>query len=80
MISWTAGLIWPLNYQPAAQARSSLISGELGTLQYGLNYVLGGRCIEKRETVKTTERDEVKSFCFLEPFQTVRHGIIIVRP
>src|ERR1035438_2816282 len=48
--------------------------------QYGLNCVLGVRCIEKRETVKATESDEVESFCFLEPFQTVRHGTIIVRP
>ena len=48
--------------------------------QYGLNCVLGVRCIEKRETVKATEGDEVESFCFLEPFQTVRHGAIIVRP
>jgi hypothetical protein len=48
--------------------------------QYGLNCVLGVLRIKKRETVKATERDEVESFCFLEPFQTVRHGSIIVRP
>jgi hypothetical protein len=48
--------------------------------QYGLNCVLGAWGIEKRETVKATERDEVESFCFLEPFQTVRHGSIIFRP
>jgi hypothetical protein len=30
--------------------------------------------------VKATESDEVESFRFLEPFQTVRHGSIIVRP
>jgi hypothetical protein len=47
--------------------------------QYGLNCVLGVRRIEKRETVKATESDKVESFCFLEPFQTVRHGSIIVR-
>jgi hypothetical protein len=29
--------------------------------------------------VKATESDEVESFCFLEPFQIVRHGAIIVR-
>jgi hypothetical protein len=27
--------------------------------------------------VKATEGDEVESFRFLEPFQTVRHGSII---
>src|ERR1035437_3246573 len=48
--------------------------------QYGLNCVLGVRRIEKRETVKATESDEVESFRFLEPFQAVRHGGIIVRP
>ena len=48
--------------------------------QYGLHCVLGLRRIEKRETVKATEGDEVESFRFLEPFQTVRHGSIIVRP
>ena len=48
--------------------------------QHGLNCVLGARRIEKRETVKATESDEVESVCFLEPFQTVRHGSIIVRP
>lgn len=47
--------------------------------QYSLNCVLGVRRIEKRETVKATEGDEVKSFRFLEPFQTVRHGTIITR-
>jgi len=47
--------------------------------KYGLNCVLGVRRIEKRETVKATESDEVESFCFLEPFQIVRHGAIIVR-
>jgi hypothetical protein len=29
--------------------------------------------------VKATESNEVESFCFLEPFQIVRHGNIIVR-
>jgi hypothetical protein len=48
--------------------------------QYGLNCVLGTRRIEKRETVKATESDEVESFCFLKPFQTVRHMAIIVWP
>jgi hypothetical protein len=48
--------------------------------QYGLHCVLGVRRIEKRETVKATESDEVESFCFLEPFQTVRYGSILVRP
>jgi len=47
--------------------------------QYGLEYVLGFRRIEKWETVKATEGDEVESFCLLEPFQIVRHGAIIVR-
>jgi hypothetical protein len=46
--------------------------------QYGLDCVLGVRRIEKRETVKATESNEVESFCFLEPFQIVRHGSIIV--
>jgi hypothetical protein len=48
--------------------------------QYGLNSVFGVWRIEKGETVKATESNEVESFCFLEPFQTVRHGSIIVRP
>jgi hypothetical protein len=47
--------------------------------QYGFNCVLGARRMEKRETVKATEGDEVESFCFLEPFQTVRHGFILIR-
>jgi hypothetical protein len=47
--------------------------------QYGLNCVLGVRLIEKRETAKATESDEVESFCFLEPLQTVWHGFILVR-
>ena len=46
--------------------------------QYGLNCVLGAWGIEKRETVKATERDEVESFCSLEPLQAVGHGSIIV--
>jgi hypothetical protein len=37
--------------------------------QYGFNCVLRVRCIEKRETVKATEGDEVESLRFLEPFQ-----------
>jgi hypothetical protein len=48
--------------------------------QYGLDCVLGSRRIEKRETVKATEGDEVESFCFLEPFQAVRDGSILGRP
>jgi hypothetical protein len=48
--------------------------------QYGLNCLLGSRRIEERETAKATEGDEMESFRFLEPFQTVRHGIIIIRP
>jgi hypothetical protein len=47
--------------------------------QYGLNCLLGARRIEQRKTVKATESDEVKSFRFLEPFQTIRHGPIIAR-
>jgi hypothetical protein len=57
---------------PCVVSRTSLF-------EYGLDYILGARLIEKRETVKATEGDEVESFCFLEPFQTVRHGAIIVR-
>jgi hypothetical protein len=48
--------------------------------QYGLNCLPGARRIEQRKTVKATESDEVESFCFLEPFQTVRYGSILVRP
>ena len=29
---------------------------------------------EQRETVKAAKSDKMQSFCFLEPFQTVRHG------
>ena len=47
--------------------------------QYGLNCLPGARRIEQRKTVKATESDEVKSFRFLEPFQTIRHGPIIAR-
>jgi len=47
--------------------------------QYGLECVHGARRIEQRETVKATESDEVKSFRFLEPLETVRHGTIIAR-
>jgi hypothetical protein len=46
--------------------------------QHNLESVLGIRRIEQRETVKATESDEVESFSFLESFQTVRHGSIIV--
>ncbi len=48
--------------------------------QYGLDGVLGAGRIEKRETVKATEGDEVESFGLLEPFQTVLQGSIIDRP
>jgi len=48
-----------------------------GHFQYGLNCVFGTCCIEKRETVKATESNEVEGFRFLEPFQTVRHRSII---
>ena len=48
-----------------------------GLFQYGLHCALKTRRIEKREPVKATERDEVESFRFLEPLQTVRHGSII---
>jgi hypothetical protein len=45
--------------------------------EHGLDCVPGFRRIEQRETVKATEGDEVESFSFLKPFQTVRHGSII---
>src|ERR1035437_4532360 len=48
--------------------------------QYGLDCVPGTGHIEEREMVKATEGNEVESFCLLEPFQTVRHGAIIIRP
>jgi hypothetical protein len=57
----------------------SRLMSRTSLFEYGLDYILGARLIEKRETVKATEGDEVESFCFLEPFQTVRHGAIIVR-
>jgi hypothetical protein len=47
--------------------------------QNGFNCVFGVWRIEKRETVKATESNEVESFRFLEPFQAVWHGFIIVR-
>jgi hypothetical protein len=47
------------------------------SFKYGLDYILGVWRIEERETVKATEGDEVESFRFLKPLQTVRHGSII---
>jgi ATP-dependent RNA circularization protein (DNA/RNA ligase family) len=50
-----------------------------GQFRNGLDCLPGARRIEQRKTVKATESDEVKSFRFLEPFQTVRHGPIMAR-
>jgi hypothetical protein len=36
--------------------------------QYGLHCVPGARRVEKRETAKATESDEVERLSFLEPF------------
>jgi len=46
---------------------------------YGLHDLLGLRHFKKRETVKTTEGDEVQRLRFLKPLQTARHGSILNR-
>ena len=48
--------------------------------QYCLHDLLGLRCFKKRETVITTEGDEVQRLRFLKPLQTARHGSILNRP
>ena len=50
-----------------------------GQFRNGLDCLPGARRIEQKKTVKATESDEVKSFRFLEPFQTIRHGPIMAR-
>src|SRR5512146_1792405 len=50
----------------------------MSQLQHCFNCVLRFRRFEKRETAKAAEGNEVESFRFLEPLQTVRHGAVII--
>jgi hypothetical protein len=55
-------------FRPSPSGMSCKSFAEWG---YGLG------CLKQRETVKATERDEVKSLGLLEPFQIVWHGFIV---
>ena len=46
--------------------------------QNGLDGVFRARRFEKRQTVKATECDEMKSLGLLKPLQTVRHASIVI--
>ena len=45
--------------------------------QHGFHGFPGSRRFQQRETMKTTEADEVQRFRLLEPFQAARHGPIL---
>ena len=47
-------------------------------LRNSFDRILGFRRFKERETVTATEGDEVKGLGFLEPFQTVGHGPILI--
>ena len=50
------------------------VASWLKLLQRGLDCIHDSRCFKERETVRTTERDEVESLRFLERLQAVWHG------
>jgi hypothetical protein len=51
-----------------------------GQFENGLEGFLGLRRLKERKPVKTTEGDEVKSFCSLESLQAMGHAVIVISP
>jgi len=49
-----------------------------GLFKNGFDRIFGFGCLKEGKPVKPTEGDEVESFRFLEPFQTIRHAVLVI--